>query len=761
MKNYRRNGRPSRNQADQFLRPPASVTGKPDRQNGARMKPPHYFCIAELGRGSTGVVYRARQLPSQQEVAIKVLDLPDPPSFTASGKFPPETGLRGWLLHPHITRILDVFAESGGLCIVMELVRGINLTQLTGLLGAAHPFFIRQVCLEGGAALQALHQAGYMHGMIKCSNFMITDEMHIKLMDSGIDTLIRTTPAKPGRTAADPESLSHMSPEQLLGEPLDHRSDIFSFGLVLYHLATGINPVLECSPSELQTAITSRPFDPAADAPGLPAPVCGLIRHCLEKRREDRFQSMTDIIASARELPESPPPGFSIVDLRYQLASIQDLEARHSCTSRPRSGRSATGLRTAGSTPAGPTSGFRPWRLLRAKTGRRRPVVLLSLSGQTLGIRPSWPFHRWLWALAILLLLTGAVITSGRTGWLDSVFRPAASPPPVMVLYYPENLAAWIEDCLQAPEARSAFPFHLQLKPETFRQTWQRLERKENKPFFWIPLLIDFLPPASPAIRERMKTGPVLAQSELLFLFWKSKYDMLFKPDPASLFSRLAGFPDSGTGQEEPGGKASPATRPVILTSSIDTERESAGDLPRILLSAEFFQDGEIGPGRLRDPLFDAWSKQAGRYFQSRSENWHRLAAGLLASGPGSADGILAAENTAVFYAGELSRRWEPVMVYYPRYTLALSATLLLIRPPEPERAGQEPLEMYFQQLSDFFLSLENQKKALQAGLRPVNRHFQENPALLDAFYQPLAPYGIRRVPSNMLIHCSDGGQVR
>jgi serine/threonine protein kinase len=261
-----------------------------------------YELVAPLGAGGMGQVYRARDTRLGREVALKVLpsDLADSSSLA---RFEQEARHVAALNHPNIVAVFDVGSEGGIAYMVTELVDGSTLR------GTQLPF--RKV-VETGAqvadALAAAHAAGVTHRDIKPDNVMITREGRVKVLDFGV--------AKAGGSlVADAMTMAHtaahavvgtvgyMSPEQIRGARVDHRTDIFSTGALLYELLAGRPPFSGETAAETMTATlrTDPPELPAV----IPEAIQRIVRRCLEKNPEERFQSARDLAFALRQLTGS------------------------------------------------------------------------------------------------------------------------------------------------------------------------------------------------------------------------------------------------------------------------------------------------------------------------------------------------------------------------------------------------------------------------------------------------------------------------
>jgi serine/threonine protein kinase len=256
-----------------------------------------------IGAGGMGEVYRARDTRLGREVAVKVL--PEAVALDADRlrRFEQEARAAGMLNHPNILVIYDVGAQNGLPYLVSELLHGETLRQRQK--GTALP--ARKAidyALQMARGLAAAHQRGLVHRDLKPDNLFLTNDGHLKILDFGLAKLIE--PANPSEktsaptvaAATDPGvvmgTVGYMSPEQVRGQTTDHRTDIFTFGALLYEMLTGRRAFTGDSTADVMSAILKEepPEIPEAKiSPGLDR----VLRHCLEKRPEDRFESVRDL----------------------------------------------------------------------------------------------------------------------------------------------------------------------------------------------------------------------------------------------------------------------------------------------------------------------------------------------------------------------------------------------------------------------------------------------------------------------------------
>src|SRR5262245_41107392 len=278
----------------------------------------HYVIESQLGRGGMGVVYRALDTKLNRPVAIKVLPsdaLADP---TRKQRFEQEARAASALSHPNIITIHDIDTTEGVDFIVMEYVPGKSLDRVIprrGLpLGEALHYAI-----EIADALAGAHLAGIVHRDLKPGNIMVTDKGHVKILDFGLAKLVEAaesddaaaTKTVQARTeeGAIVGTAAYMSPEQAEGKPVDSRSDIFSFGVVLYEMLTGRRPFQgETSMATLAAILHLEP-QPIGEADGVPPELARVITYCLRKDPSRRLQHMEDIRISLEGLKADSDSG--------------------------------------------------------------------------------------------------------------------------------------------------------------------------------------------------------------------------------------------------------------------------------------------------------------------------------------------------------------------------------------------------------------------------------------------------------------------
>jgi tetratricopeptide (TPR) repeat protein/TolB-like protein/predicted Ser/Thr protein kinase len=273
----------------------------------------HYRIGEEISRGGMGVVYRAVDTRLNREVALKVLPEEVTHDSDRKRRFIQEAQAASALEHPHIAVIHEVDEAEGFSFIAMELIRGEKLSTVIAeqRMSAARAL---ELATEVASGLARAHERGFVHRDLKPANVLVTEEGHAKIIDFGIAKLIETHPLNttaetmPSRDTASGVVLgtaAYMSPEQARGEKVDHRSDIFSFGVLLHEMLSGLAPFQGRSTLDTASAILHQP------APRLPplgpsvptdasADIQRIVDKCLAKEAADRYQGMRDIVVDLR-----------------------------------------------------------------------------------------------------------------------------------------------------------------------------------------------------------------------------------------------------------------------------------------------------------------------------------------------------------------------------------------------------------------------------------------------------------------------------
>ena len=267
----------------------------------------HYKVKEFIGRGGMGIVYRAFDLQLERDVALKMLSPEALSTPGAKKRLKREAKSASAINHPNVAHVYEI-GEVGPICFMaMEFVEGETLAQRISGQALDQPFVL-QLAMQIAGALAAAHARGIIHRDIKPANILVTRDNQVKVLDFGLakaratkydDGLLQTL------TAANivMGTVEYMSPEQALGNEVDPRSDIFSFGVVLYQMATGSLPFRGRNSTELLARVLQSAPEPLvslnpAVTPGLER----IIARCLEKDPASRYQLMDDVLSDLRTL---------------------------------------------------------------------------------------------------------------------------------------------------------------------------------------------------------------------------------------------------------------------------------------------------------------------------------------------------------------------------------------------------------------------------------------------------------------------------
>jgi len=272
--------------------------------NGTRLGP--YEILAPIGAGGMGEVYRARDAKLNRDVAVKVLPEHLADDADARGRFEREAQAVAALSHPNILAIHDFGVEGDVAYSVTELLEGETLRgRLSG--SPLHSRKAVDFALQIARGLAAAHERGIVHRDLKPENIFLTKDGHVKILDFGLARMtgvariggatnaptVEAAGTAPGTVMG---TMGYMSPEQVRGREADHRTDIFSFGAVLYEMLSGRRAFRGESAADTMTEILkAEPPDLSETNHAVSPALERLVRHCLEKNPEDRFQSARDL----------------------------------------------------------------------------------------------------------------------------------------------------------------------------------------------------------------------------------------------------------------------------------------------------------------------------------------------------------------------------------------------------------------------------------------------------------------------------------
>jgi Tol biopolymer transport system component/predicted Ser/Thr protein kinase len=278
----------------------------------------HYRIVEKIGAGGMGEVYRARDEHLGRDVALKVLPTGTLADEHARKRFRKEAQALSKLNHPNIATVFDFDTQDGTDFLVMELVEGMTLSdKLAG--GPLPEKEITRLGMQLAEALEEAHERGVVHRDLKPGNVMVTPKGQAKILDFGLAKLLRpvsetATTESFTETQGVAGTLPYMAPEQLRGSAPDHRSDIYSFGVVLYEMATGQRPFQERLATALANDIINKPPPPPGRLrPDLSSRLEETILKALEKEPEDRYQSAKEIAVDLRRLKRDTDSGRAAV----------------------------------------------------------------------------------------------------------------------------------------------------------------------------------------------------------------------------------------------------------------------------------------------------------------------------------------------------------------------------------------------------------------------------------------------------------------
>ncbi|MCI0447183.1 protein kinase, partial [bacterium] len=270
-----------------------------------------YEIQAPLGAGGMGQVYKAKDTRLHREVALKILPIDSSDNQERLRRFAQEARAASALNHPNILSVYDIGSENGQQYIVSELVDGESLRKLIQK-GSIPTKGLLEIAVQIADGLAVAHRQGIVHRDLKPENIMITRDGRVKILDFGLaKAMIPYSGSEEDETASAVKTESgmivgtarYMSPEQASGQKIDFRSDQFSFGLILYEMATGTQAFKRDSPVQTLSAIVSEEAIPISELnPKVPIPIRWLIERCLSKSADHRYGATVDLYHELRNI---------------------------------------------------------------------------------------------------------------------------------------------------------------------------------------------------------------------------------------------------------------------------------------------------------------------------------------------------------------------------------------------------------------------------------------------------------------------------
>ncbi len=270
-----------------------------------------YEVVEKIGEGGMGVIYRAWDKKLLRNVAFKVLPRDTFVEERHRKRFLREARLGSALEHPGVVTVFDFITHEGCDVLVMEYVQGKSLRDL--LKNGPLPWQrVARYGLGIGAAVQAAHERGIIHRDLKPENILVTPDGRLKVLDFGISSLSRgseqikrltTLPSSEDLDRPLPGTLLYMSPEQTLGEPIDPRSDLFTFGVLLYEMLSGKQPFFGDTALAYLHRLHYADVEPIDQlCPGVPSVLVELVSACLQRQRKDRPPDMSAVLSRLNDL---------------------------------------------------------------------------------------------------------------------------------------------------------------------------------------------------------------------------------------------------------------------------------------------------------------------------------------------------------------------------------------------------------------------------------------------------------------------------
>src|SRR4029450_13075562 len=277
--------------------------------------------VEQLGEGGMGVVYRAQDTVLRREVALKLLHANLGSESELRMRLLAEARAAAALSHPNICTIFEISEAGPDSFIAMELARGRTLQAWLFESGVPSLRDLVSIAIQTAEGLAAAHAEHIVHRDLKPSNVIVDGNSRVKILDFGLAKPLKVQPdavssfaatrsEERGREGKVVGTVAYMSPEQALGKPVDSRSDVFAFGVMLYEMASGVRPFQgETATSTIAKILEAEPRRLGMLRHGSPPDLERIVRRCLEKQPSDRFNDTRDLVAELKALQKSIASG--------------------------------------------------------------------------------------------------------------------------------------------------------------------------------------------------------------------------------------------------------------------------------------------------------------------------------------------------------------------------------------------------------------------------------------------------------------------